>query len=134
MSRTIILMIISAVIGAFFVNEWHSKARIKEQLAHSKALAERDRITQELSREYYELYQDASNREPTVITERVLVKAKCPVPTIANAGVGNEPATTQVELDGRVVQRVAAVADKHQRLYEQCAIALRYHQQLNQKQ
>lgn len=134
MSRTIILMIISAVIGAFFVNEWHSKARIKEQLAHSKALAERDRITQELSREYYELYQDATTREPTVITERVLVKAKCPVPTIANAGVGDGADAARVELDSGTVRRVAALADRHQRLYEQCAIALRYHQQLNQKQ
>lgn len=134
MSRTIILMIISAVIGAFFVNEWHSKARIKEQLAHSKALAERDRITQELSREYYELYQDASNREPTVITERVLVKAKCPVRDAGDSGVGDGADAARVELDSGTVRRVAALADRHQRLYEQCAIALRYHQQLNQKQ
>ena len=122
-------MIISAVAGAFFVNEWHIKSRMQEQLEHNRVLAERDRITRQLSSEYYELYQDAVDREPTVIAGRVLVKAKCPVPTIANAGVGNEQATTQVELDGRVVQRVAAVADKHQRLYEQCAIALRFHQE-----
>ena len=33
---------------------------------------------QKVSEEYYANYQDAINREPTVVTERVLVRANCP--------------------------------------------------------
>ena len=129
MSRTIILMIISAVAGAFFVNEWHIKSRVKEQLEHSKVVAERDRITRELSSEYYELHQKVANRGPTVVTERVFVKAKCPVPASDNAGVGNGADAARVELDRGTIGSVTAVTDRYKKQYEQCAIKLRFHQE-----
>lgn len=51
---------------------------LKEQAAYSKALAEvnqRVEHYQTISEEYYADYQEAINREPTVITNRVLVRA-----------------------------------------------------------
>lgn len=107
----------------------HYKAKaLKEQAAYAEALAEvnqRAEHYQSISEEYYADYQEAINREPTVITERVYVRTS---PTNAAAdpggGVGNGAAEGRVELHAETVRSATAVTDKAERDVQSCRAAL----------
>lgn len=112
-------------IGA--ANFYEAKAS-KEQAAYAEALAEvnqRAEHYQSISEEYYADYQEAINREPTIITERVYVRTS---PTDATAdsggGVGNGAAEGRVELHPETIRSATAVTDQAERDVQSCRAAL----------
>lgn len=124
---------IGAVMGAGLAytntaDHYEEKAR-KEQAAYVKALAEvnqRVEHYQTISEEHYAEYQNAINREPTVVTERVLVRANCPTNAAADSsrGLGNESAIERVELHSETVGSATAVTDQAERDVLSCRAAL----------
>ena len=107
---------------------YEAEAR-KEQDAYVKALAEVNQRADNyktISEEYYADYQDAINREPTVVTERVLVRANCPTHATADSGrgLGNESAIERVELHAETVRGAAEVTDQAERDVLSCRAAL----------
>ena len=93
-----------------------------------------------VSRNYYDYYQDAINREPVTVERRVYVKADC-VPAGSASRVGDAAdaggreadsgaagSAGKVALAASTVDAVVAVADKHQRLYDACRAKLEYFQ------
>ena len=116
--------LLCAVIGAAVgwmnaADHYEAKAR-KEQAVYAKALEEvnqRVEHYQSISEEYYADFQDAINREPTVVTERVLVRANCKTNAAADSGreLGNGAAIERVELHAETVGSATAVTDQAER-------------------
>lgn len=109
-------------------NHYEAKAR-KEQAAYSKALTEvnqRVEHYQSISEEYYADYQDAINREPTVVSERVFVRSSCPANVTADSsgGMGNGAEAERVELHEETVGSATAVTDQAERDVLSCRAAL----------
>ena len=107
---------------------YEAKAR-KEQDAYSKALTEisqRADNYRSISEEYYADYQDAINRDPTIVTERVLVRANCPTNAAADTGreLGNGAEAERVELHAETVGSATAVTDQAERDVLSCRAAL----------
>ena len=111
-------------------DHYEAKAR-KEQDAYAKTLAEvsqRADNYRSISEEYYADYQEAINREPTVITNRLLVRANCPTNATADTGggVGNAASYIggRVELHRETVGSATAVTDQAERDVLSCRAAL----------
>lgn len=109
-------------------NHYKAKA-LKEQAAYAKALAEvgqRAWDYQKISEGYYADYQSAINREPTVITERVLVRADCKTDAAADSGgeLGDAAAGQRAELHPATVASATAVTDQAERDVLSCRAAL----------
>lgn len=107
---------------------YETKAR-KDQAAYYEAItkvAERSDHYKTISEEYYADYQDAINREPTVVTERVFVRANCPANAAADSsgGVGNGAEAERVELHAETVRSATAVTDQAERDVLSCRAAL----------
>ena len=125
--------LICAAIGAAIgwmnaADHYDAKAR-KEQAAHTKALleiAERADHYKSISEEYYADYQDAINREPTVVTERVFVRANCKTNAAADSGgeLGNGAEAQRVELHRETVASASRVTDQAERDVLSCRAAL----------
>lgn len=101
----------------------------KEQDAYSKALTEvnqRVEHYQTISEEYYADYQDAINREPTVVTERVFVRAHCKANATADSSgeLGNGADSERAELHPETVRSATAVTDQAERDVRSCRVAL----------
>ena len=133
MKVLIITGLISAIIGAtagwmFASDRYEAKAR-KEQAAYAKTLAEvnqRVEHYQTISEEYYADYQDAISREPTIVTERVLVRAHCKTDAAADSGgeLGNAATVDRAELHAETVRSATAVTDQAERDVLSCRAAL----------
>ena len=82
-----------------------------------------------LSSKYYAIYQDAVDREPATVVERVFVKANCPVRAASDAGMGDERNAAQVELTPEASRSVSEVEDWAERMYGECAAQLKFHQE-----
>lgn len=104
------------------------------------AQAEKQEQLAILSKEYYDQFEAITNREPATVERRVYVKADC-VPARTGAGLGDAAdaggagadraaagSTGKVELAPDTVQAVVSVADRAERLYQQCATRLQYFQ------
>lgn len=125
--------LLCAVIGAATgwmnaVDHYEAKAR-KERDAYVKTLieiADRSNHYKKISEEYYADYQDSINREPTVVTERVLVRANCPTNAAADSGggVGDAATVERVELHAETVRSSTAVTDQAERDVLSCRAAL----------
>ncbi len=107
---------------------YEAKAR-KEQVAYSKALTEvsqRADNYKSISEQYYADYQDAINRDPTIVTERVLVKGHCKADVTADSGreLGNGAAVERFELHAETVASAAEVTDQAERDVLSCRAAL----------
>ncbi len=120
---------IGAAIGWIKASD-HYEAKAKEaQDAYAEALAEvnqRVEHYQTISEEYYADYQEAINREPTVVTERVYVRANCPTNATADSSgeLGNAAANERVELHAETVRSATAVTDQAERDVLTCRAAL----------
>lgn len=120
---------IGAVVGWMnAADHYEAKAR-KEQDAYYEAVvkvADRAVHYKTISEEYYADYQDAINREPTVVTERVLVKGHCKTDAAADSGreLGNETAVERFELHSETVASATAVTDQAERDVLSCRAAL----------
>ena len=122
-----------AVIGAATgwmnaADHYEAKAR-KEQDAYVKTLieiADRSDHYKKISEKFYADYQDAINREPTVITNRVLVRSNCPANAAADTGgiVGDATAIERVELHAETVRSATTVTDQAERDVLSCRAAL----------
>ena len=109
-------------------DHYKAKAR-KEQDAYAKALieiADRSVHYKKISEEHYADYQDAINREPTVVTERVFVRANCPTDATADSGreLGNGATAERAELHPETVRGAAEVTDQAERDVLSCRAAL----------
>lgn len=137
MKPFIITGLISAIIGFAIGLEvgWtkaseHYEAKAqKEQAAYAETLAEvgkRVEHYQKISEGYYADYQDAINREPTVVRERVLVRADCKTNAAADSSgeLGNAAAEQRAELHREVVASATAVTDQAERDVLSCRAAL----------
>ena len=121
--------VIGAAVGWMSAADHYEAKASKEQAAYSKTLAEVNQRAdnyRSISEEYYADYQDAINREPTVVTERVLVRANCPTNAAADSsgGVGNGAAIERVELHAETVRGAAEVTDQAERDVLSCRAAL----------
>lgn len=124
---------------------WHNKAMAKTVAEIEDARAEKQEQLAILSKEYYEQFEAISNRDPVTVERRVFVKADC-VRAGAGPRVGNaahaggseiDRAATgsagKVELAPDTVQAVVGVADKAERLYQQCVTRLQYFQDRHER-
>ena len=125
--------LLCAVIGAAVgwmsaADHYEAKAR-KEQAAYYDALAEVNQRAdhyKSISEEYYADYQDAINREPVTVTERVFVKGHCKTDAAADSGreLGNGAEVERVELHAETVASATAVTDQAERDVLSCRAAL----------
>ena len=120
---------IGAAIGWVATSD-HYEAKVrKEQAAYAKALEEVNQRAdnyRSISEEHYADYQNAINREPTIVTERVLVRAHCKAYAAADTGgvVGDATATERVELHAETVGSATTVTDQAERDVLSCRSAL----------
>lgn len=125
-----LLTIAGFTIGWTKATERYEAKTRKEQAAYAQALAEVNQRVghyQKISEEYYADYQGAINREPTVVTERVYVKADCKSDATADSGrgMGNGAAEEQrAELHPETVRSATAVTDQAERDVLSCRAAL----------
>ena len=120
---------IGATVGWMTASDHYKAKALKEQAAYAEALAEvnqRAEHYQSISEEYYADYQEAINREPTVVTERVYVRAHCKTDAAADScgSVGNGAAEGRVELHAETVRSATAVTDQAERDVQSCRAAL----------
>ena len=124
-----ICAVIGAAIGWISAADHYEAKASREQDAYSKTLADvnqRVEHYQSISEEYYADYQDAINREPTIVTERVLVRANCKADATADSGgkLGNAAAVERFELHAETVRSSTAVTDQAERDVLSCRAAL----------
>lgn len=125
----LICVAIGAAVGWMnAADHYEAKAR-KEKDAYYEAvdeIAKRADHYKTISEEYYADYQDAINREPTVITERVFVKGHCKADAAADSGgdVGNAAAVERFELHKETVASATRVTDQAERDVLECRAAL----------
>ena len=132
--KIIIIALIFGFIGgaalSYSQTAKHYEARARtEQDAYVKALDEVNQRAdnyRSISEEYYADYQDAINRGPTVVTERVLVRAHCKADAAADSSreLGNAAAIERVELHAETVGSATAVTDQAERDVLSCRAAL----------
>lgn len=109
-------------------NHYEAKSR-KEREAYYEAV---DEVTKRLqhyktiSEEHYANYQEAINREPVTITERVLVKGHCKADAAADSGgkLGNGAAVERFELHAETVASATKVTAQAERDVLKCRAAL----------
>lgn len=133
MKTMLIAFAFGAVMGAGLAytntaDHYEDKARMLRE-AQRIAEANRADAIHTLSSKYYAIYQDAVNREPATVVERVFVKANCPVRAASDAGMGDERNATQVELTPEASRSVSEVEDWAERMYGECAAQLKFHQE-----
>ena len=121
--------VIGAATGWMNAADHYEAKALKEQAAYAKALTEVNQRAdhyRSISEEYYADYQDAINREPTVVTNRVLVRAHCKTNATADSGreMGDGTAIERVELHEETVRSAAEVTDQAERDVLSCRAAL----------
>lgn len=115
---------IGAAVGWWLTDDHHATKQLKLEAAQHAAEEKRNDAIAQLSVEYYQLYQDAINREPVTVTERVFVKASCPVRTDQAGSVDDAADAARVELARSTVQSVDRVVTRAEREYGKCAAQL----------
>ena len=120
---------IGAAIGWINTADHYDAKQRKIDKAYAEAMLDvhsRADHYKQISEEYYADYQDAINREPSVVTERVFVRAHCPTNATADSGgnVGDGAAPERVELHAETVARVTAVTQRAERDVLSCRAAL----------
>lgn len=115
---------IGAAVGWWLTDDHHVAKQLKLEAAQHAAEEKRNEAIAQLSVEYYQLYQDAINREPVTVTERVFVKASCPVRTDQAGSVDDATDAARVELARSTVQSVDGVVHWAEREYGKCAAQL----------
>lgn len=133
-------LIVGAYSGIKIAGARHDAMMARANEEMRAAQEERNAHLATLSRNYYEQFEAISNREPATVERRVLVKTDC-VPAGTSAGLGDAPdaggleadraaagSAGKVELAPDTVRAVAGVADRAERLYQQCVTRLQYFQ------
>ena len=132
--RSILLMFAFGFIGgaalSYSQTAHHYEAKVQKE--HDAYVKELDEVNQRvdhyrsISEEYYADYQEAINREPTIVTERVLVRAHCKTDAAADSGreLGNAATVERVELHAETVRSATTVTDQAERDVLSCRAAL----------
>ena len=120
---------IGAAVGWINASDHYKAKASREQDAYSKTLAEvakRVEHYQSISEEFYADYQEAINREPTTVTERVFVRAHCKANATADSSgeFGNGADSERSELHPETVRGATAVTDQAERDVLSCRAAL----------
>lgn len=120
---------IGAAVGWMNAADYYETKARKDQAAYYEAVAkvaERSDHYKTISEEYYADYQDAINREPVTVTERVFVRASCKADATADSGgkLGNAAAVERVELHTETIRSSTAVTDQAERDVLKCRAAL----------
>ena len=120
---------IGVATGWIIASDHYEAKASREQDAYAKTLAEvnqRVEHYQTISEEYYAGYQEAINREPTVVTERVFVRAHCKANATADSSgeLGNGADSERAELHPETVRSATAVTDQAERDVLSCRAAL----------
>ena len=102
----------------------------KLEIATMEAGKKRNEAIEGAINGYYELYKNAVDSEPVVVTKRLYIKSDCAVQATKNTIVDEGSATARVEIDSGVVRGITAVAERHKKEYEKCAVTLRAFQSL----
>ena len=111
---------IGVIFGLALGYEWGSNKYHKLLTAVNasvqEAIATRDKINKELEQiadDHYQAYLDIANRPPTVITDRVYVKASCPtdVPGNKDTAVDDGDSYSYAELHPTTVRNLTRVTD-----------------------
>ena len=133
MKSLLVTGVLCAAIGAATgwmnaADHYEAKAH-KEQDAYIDALGEVNQRAdnyKSISEEYYADYQDAINREPTIVTERVLVRAHCKTDAAADSsgGMGNGADSERAELHPETVRSATEVTDQAERDVQSCRASL----------
>ena len=122
---------IGASVGWWNASDHCKNKAQKLEIATMEAGQKRDEAIEGAINGYYELYKNAVDSEPVVVTKRLYIKADCSaVQTSKSATVDDGADTARVEIDQRVVRSITAVAEKHKKEYEKCAVTLRAFQSL----
>ena len=116
--------VIGAAVGWWLTDDHYTTKQLKREAAQHAAETKRNDAIAQLSVEYYQLYQDAINREPVTVTERVFVKASCPVRTDQAGSVDDAADAARAELARSTVQSVDRVVTRAEREYGKCAAQL----------
>lgn len=131
-ASTIVLCVAS--IASFWVGyETGDKKRLKlvsdtqiELISQYEDAKKKAKEYEEISIENYKKYQEAVNRPPTVVTDRVLVKASCSpsLPTDTGGGVGDGGREGYAELHRETIARITAVTDEAESRIGACSAKL----------
>ena len=117
------LVITLAFTVGFKLGSQHEKSdqigQINKQLIE---LQEKNIELSNLSGDYYAKYQEAVNRKPTVITDRVYVKANCNTED-TNGSLGDGSLGTRVELHPETVRGAAKITDEAEQDMLRCLAA-----------
>lgn len=116
--------VIGASVGWWLTDGHYVTKQLKLEADQNAAEEKRNDAIAQLSVEYYQIYQDAINREPVTVTERVFVKASCPVRTYQAGGVDDAADAARLELARSTVQSVDGVVHWAEREYGKCAAQL----------
>ena len=125
----VLCAVIGVAIGWINASDHYATKQRKIDKAYAEALAEVNQRAghyKQISEEYYADYQDAINREPTIVTERVFVRAHCPTNATANSSgnVGDGAEVERVELHAETVASATRVTDQAERDVLSCRAAL----------
>lgn len=122
------------IAGWWATDAHYTKKIMRERISQHEAYAaqlkkqtERTEHYKTISEQYYADYQDAINSEPVVVTRRVFIRAKCPVPTPTNSSGGLGDAEKQyirAELHAETVARITAVTHRAEQDVKQCRAQL----------
>ena len=128
------LVLAGGLLAGWWATDSHyTKKIMRERISQHEAYAaqlkkqtERTEHYKTISEQYYADYQDAINSEPVVVTKRLYVQAKCPVPTTANSGgiLGDAAEYVRAELHAETVARITAVTHRAEQDVKQCRAQL----------
>lgn len=118
--KDFLLPILCLLVGFYFTNLYHQDQRKHREIIRLQAQEKRDEIVQAEADYWYDKMQVALSKPPTVITERVLVKATCPVRATDSAGVDDGAPAGTAELDRGLVQNLAKLGDEKEKIYAKC--------------
>ena len=121
--------VIGAAIGWVNAADHYGAKQRKIDKAYAEAMLDvhnRAVNYKQISEEYYAGYQDAINREPTIVTERVFVRAHCPTNAAADSSgsLGDGAEAERVELHAETVASATRVTDQAERDVLSCRAAL----------
>lgn len=125
----LICAVIGAAVGWMNAADHYEAKQLKEREAYHEAV---DKVTERadnyktISEEYYADYQDAINREPNIVTERLYVKGHCKADAAADSGreMGNGATVERFELHEETVASATRVTDQAERDVLKCRAAL----------
>lgn len=109
-------VVLGLVLGLQLGNTKYHKLLTGVHASVQEAIATRDKINKELEKladDRYQAYLDITNRPPTVITDRVYVKASCSsdVPGNKDTAVDDGDSYSYAELHPTTVRNLARVTD-----------------------